>query len=165
MHQSIVYRNIPGCQLSADERLGIAHGALFGEVSASFAMKRGVAGIVVDGPVRDTDELRRTQCPVWSTCVSPPHPEKLRSGSVNVPISCGGVFVRPGDIIVAAGDAVIALRPNDLEAVLAAAGVRQAREVEYRRWKGKGEHICDVVGMRAAPASEEVSYRDGVWVG
>ncbi|NJR80590.1 4-carboxy-4-hydroxy-2-oxoadipate aldolase/oxaloacetate decarboxylase [Sphingomonas corticis] len=132
---------------------GVAHGALFGDVSASFALKMGVAGVVVDGPVRDVSSLRDMRCPVWSTVVSPSHPEKRGPGSVNEPIVCAGCLVRPGDVIVADDDAVLVIRPGDLPAVIEAAEERRNREIGYRERIAGGEHICDILGMREVVAS------------
>jgi 4-hydroxy-4-methyl-2-oxoglutarate aldolase len=142
---------------------GVANGALFGDVSASFSQKLGVAGVVIDGPLRDTDSLRTMSFPAWSTCISPSHPEKRGPGAVNVPISCGGCVINPGDVIVADDDAVLVLRPAELATVLAAAAARQAREVEYRRRIAAGEHICDIVGMRETLATAQIEYHDGLW--
>lgn len=138
---------------------GVASGALFGDVSASFAMKIGVAGVIVDGPVRDSSTLRDMSCPVWSTLISPSHPEKRGPCSVNVPITCAGCVVYPGDIIVADDDAVLVLRPHELETVLDAATTRQRREVEYRERILAGDHICDILGMRETMDAAGIEYR------
>jgi 4-hydroxy-4-methyl-2-oxoglutarate aldolase len=142
---------------------GVAHGALFGDVSASYALKLGVAGVIVDGPVRDASSLREMGCPVWSTSICPSHPEKRGPGTVNLPISCGGCVINPGDIIVADDDAVMVLRPDELSAVADAAASRQRREIDYRKRIARGEHICDIVGMRAVLAEAGIDYHDGVW--
>lgn len=137
---------------------GAASGALFGDVSASFALKIGAAGIVVDGPVRDASTLRGMSCPVWSTLISPTHPEKRGPCSVNVPISCAGCVINPGDIVVADDDAVLVLRPDELETVLETAQIRQSREKEYRKRISAGDHICDVLGMRELLHAAGIEY-------
>lgn len=71
---------------------GVPQGALWGDVAGTYAMQKGVAGVVADGPVRDVDALRSMAFPVWSTIVSPAHPEKRGPGSVNIPVVCDGVF-------------------------------------------------------------------------
>lgn len=142
---------------------GVASGALFGDVSASYALERGVAGIIVDGPVRDVSSLREMSCPVWATCISPSHPEKRGPGTVNLPIACGGCVINPGDVIVADDDAVLVLRLDELAAVLSAASARHAREVEYRRRITEGEHICDIVNMREVLAGAGIDYRHSSW--
>lgn len=102
---------------------GVAHGALWGDVAATFAAEKKIAGIVADGPVRDISALREMGCKVWSTVLSPSHPEKRGPGAVNVPILCDGVRISPGDIIVADDDGVLVLPQR-----LAADAVRRARE-------------------------------------
>ncbi|MEX2408146.1 MAG: dimethylmenaquinone methyltransferase, partial [Rhodovibrionaceae bacterium] len=92
---------------------GGEQGALWGEMAATYAMKKGVGGIVVHGAIRDVDALSKMGSPVWSTAISPTHPDKKSAGAVNVPIVCDGVLVNPGDVIVADGDGVISV-PRDL---------------------------------------------------
>lgn len=144
---------------------GIPSGALFGDVSGSFALHRGVAGVIVDGPVRDVCSLREMNFPLWSTSISVSHPEKNGPGTVNQSISCAGCIVNPGDIIVADDDGVLVLRPDEIEAVLSAATERQHREAGYRRRISAGEHICDIVGMRGKLESGDVHHHETAWPG
>src|SRR5581483_3780491 len=68
----------------------------------------GIGGAIVDGPVRDTEDIVRFEFPVWSTRIAPGAVNKgAGAGAVNVPISCGGVVVNPGDVVVADDDGVI----------------------------------------------------------
>jgi regulator of RNase E activity RraA len=60
----------------------------------------GLAGVVVDGCIRDVDALMQLQYPVWSTKIAPAHPKKRAAGSVNVPVQCNrrfGHFFRSND--------------------------------------------------------------------
>jgi regulator of RNase E activity RraA len=74
--------------------------ALIGEIMVSQAMAIGVAGMVLDAAVRDTEALRAKGFPVWSFGFNPCGPTKRVSGRVNHPISVGGVTVNPGDLVV-----------------------------------------------------------------
>jgi regulator of RNase E activity RraA len=83
---------------------------LLGFLMISTAIKLGVAGIVIDGCVRDAEETRKSGFPVFCAGLSPNGPFKEGPGEVNFPISCGGQVVRPGDLIIADDDGVVVLK-------------------------------------------------------
>lgn len=94
--------------------------ALLGEVIVSHLQHRcKAAAVVLDGPVRDIAELSQCDFPVYCTGTTPGGPYKVGPGEVNVPISCGGICVNPGDIILADPDGVIVIPRNDAKRVLA----------------------------------------------
>ena len=96
--------------------------ALAGEVMMTYLRDvKHVAGVIVDGPLRDTDALSKWDLPVYCTGSTPGGPFKNGPGEVNVPVSCGGVVVNPGDIIVADADGVIAVPRKDAPSILQAA--------------------------------------------
>lgn len=72
--------------------------AVIGEILMSVAKSRGVLGIVVDGAVRDVDAFDANSFPCWAKGVNLRGPLKEGPGSINVPISIGGMIVHPGDI-------------------------------------------------------------------
>lgn len=74
-----------------------------GAGSLALPIEAGLCGAVVDGGWRDIEELKALEFPVFSRSISPFSPPKQRPGEINVPVSCGGVVVHPGDIVV--GDA------------------------------------------------------------
>jgi regulator of RNase E activity RraA len=83
--------------------------ALIGEIMVSQAMALGVAGMVLDAAVRDTEALRDKGFPVWSFGFNPCGPTKRVSGRVNHPISVGGIAVNPGDLVVGDADGVVVI--------------------------------------------------------
>lgn len=96
--------------------------ALMGEIMFTYAKyQRKLGGLVLDGPVRDLDNLCTLDLPVYATGSTPGGPHKDGPGEVNVPISCGGISVSPGDIIVADADGIIVIPLKDAPAVLEAA--------------------------------------------
>jgi regulator of RNase E activity RraA len=83
--------------------------ALIGEIMVSQAMAIGVAGMVLDAAVRDTEALRAKGFPVWSFGANPCGPTKRVSGRVNHPISVGGITVNPGDLVIGDADGVVVI--------------------------------------------------------
>lgn len=81
--------------------------ALWGGVLSTLAAKRGIVALVTDGYVRDIAEMRRAGLPVWAAGVLPTGPSADGKGEINTTISCGGVVVNPGDIVVADEDGVV----------------------------------------------------------
>jgi RraA family protein len=102
--------------------------SVIGELMISWAARRGIAGIVVDGAIRDLDAIETMQFSVYAAGVTPKGPFKDGPGEINVPVSCGGIVVNPGDIIVGDGDGVVVIRPKDAPLVLEKAKAMQARE-------------------------------------
>lgn len=105
---------------------GYTERAVCGEIMANLAIKRGLAGFVVDGAVRDAAALRELDFPVYCRAISPNGPYKDACGEVNVPVVMGNVCIRPGDIIVGDEDGVVAIAPDEAEA--AAVGARAIQE-------------------------------------
>ena len=103
--------------------------ALMGEIMMAYLKyTKKVAGIVLDGPIRDIDEIGKWDFPVYCTGTTPGGPYKDGPGEVNVPIACGGVSVNPGDIILADPDGVIVIPRRDAAQVLKDAQEFQAAD-------------------------------------
>lgn len=93
--------------------------AVLGEIMMAYLMyTKKAAGIVVDGPIRDIDEIAHWDFPVYCTGTTPGGPYKEGPGEVNVPVACGGISVNPGDIILADPDGVIVIPRKDSEQIL-----------------------------------------------
>jgi regulator of RNase E activity RraA len=107
---------------------GYAGQALVGEIMASWAQQRSIAGFVVDGAVRDLDFIAIGNMPVYSTSISPRGPFRAGPGEINVPVTVAGMVVAPGDIIVGDADGVVAVRRADAAQVLAAAHALRQKE-------------------------------------
>lgn len=94
--------------------------SLIGDIMMAYLrFARKVAGIVVDGPIRDIDEISTWDFPVYATGTNPGGPYKEGPGEINVPVSCGNISVNPGDIILADADGVIVIPRRDAAQVLA----------------------------------------------
>jgi regulator of RNase E activity RraA len=110
---------------------GNATSAVFGELMCHTAAAAKLGGIVVDGAIRDVEGIKRLGMPAYSRSVCPGSCDKDGPGEINVPISCGGTVVSPGDIIVGDADG-IAVVPRDSAAQIIAL-VAKLMEREMKR--------------------------------
>ncbi|HBI55373.1 MAG: RraA family protein [Eubacteriales bacterium] len=105
--------------------------ALWGGIMTTMAKARGVAALVTDGLVRDVDEIRGCEFPVFCHGITPVAPVMdAGSGDMNFPIALGGVVVNPGDIVVGGEDGVVVV-PRDLASQV-------VKAVEFRVQKENG---------------------------
>lgn len=95
--------------------------SLAGAIMFGYMKYKGVEGIVFDGPVRDYDTVSEMDWHLYATGVTSRGPYKQGPGEVNVPVSCGGVVVRPGDIILGDMDGVLVIPRQEAAAILAKA--------------------------------------------
>lgn len=110
---------------------GYLSAGIWGELTTRVAMRKGLAGIVIDGAVRDSCVLAASGFPVFCRGVCPCGGGKEGVGQVNLTISCAGVPVHPGDIVVGDADGVVVVpRASAGEAL---AGARQRLERERLR--------------------------------
>jgi len=103
--------------------------ALMGEIMMALLYHtKKAAGIILDGPIRDIDEIGKWDFPVYATGTTPGGPYKEGPGEVNVPISCGEISVNPGDIILADPDGIIVIPRKDAPQILEDAKKFQAAD-------------------------------------
>ena len=100
---------------------GFTDRASFGELMIQYCQKRGLAGVIVDGAIRDSDTLSTVDFPVYAKGVTPNGPYKNGPGEIGTTISFGGQVVRPGDIIVGDQDGIIIIKPEEAEELAAQA--------------------------------------------
>ncbi len=86
---------------------GSPHVAPWGELATLSCINKGVAGVVIDGAVRDVDDIRRLNFPVFATSIVPNAGEPKGFGEINAEIQCGGETVKPGDFIVGDDNGVV----------------------------------------------------------
>jgi len=102
--------------------------ALIGEIMLRLAIKRQLGGLVIDGAVRDIDALRQMAFPIYAAGYTPKGPFKNGPGEINIPVSCGGIVIEPGDIVIGDADGLVAIAPRDAAAVVQAAQKKSLSE-------------------------------------
>jgi 4-hydroxy-4-methyl-2-oxoglutarate aldolase len=127
---------------------GDERGALFGELMTLQALANKLGGIVVDGPVRDRNAVSQSGFAVFASSVNPRVGSNRRVGQTQVPVQCGGVVVRPGDLILADDDGVAVIAPEQLEQVVSAAEAIKKKEAGYREAMSNGQQLADLINFR-----------------
>ncbi|MFO1341491.1 MAG: RraA family protein [Burkholderiaceae bacterium] len=130
----------PGDVLLVDAGGDLAN-AVVGGILTFYAQKIGVAGVVVDGAIRDVAEIRSREFPVYARGVTHRGPYKDGPGEINVPIQVGGMVVNPGDVVVGDQDGLMAFSPADAAELIAKA--RAVLEAEARTIKAMEEGRWD----------------------
>lgn len=121
-----------------------------GGLMGGLAKNRGIRGMIVDGAGRDIDELEDIDWPIWTRSITPRGTHTMFSGrkeelSINVPIACGGVHVRPGDFIVADTIGVCVVPLDRADEMLTLAAEQAEREQNTREWVAKGKTVEDLL--------------------
>ncbi|GAA4917013.1 4-carboxy-4-hydroxy-2-oxoadipate aldolase/oxaloacetate decarboxylase [Streptomonospora salina] len=123
--------------------------ALFGDLLATQAKRRGAAGVLVDASVRDAADLREMGLPVWARWRRVRGATKDVRGTVDTPVELGGTTVAPGDVVLLDDDGAAAVPADRVAATAEAVRARIAKEDGLReRWRS-GELSYDAYGLRA----------------
>jgi RraA family protein len=119
----------PGDVIVVDGK-GDLGAALMGEIMCQQAVALGVAGVVIDGAVRDSEAIRELAFPMFAAGLNPNGPTKNVAGRLNHPISIGGVSVKPGDLVVGDADGVTVIEREKAAAMLPLAAEKVAAETK-----------------------------------
>jgi 3-hexulose-6-phosphate synthase/6-phospho-3-hexuloisomerase len=115
--------------------------SIWGGLMSGLCQQKGVVGAVVDGAIRDTDEIKALGFPICAKAVVPrsthsPYSQRMEPIEINVPITCGGVLVNPGDVILADEIGVVVVPQEEAGEILAKA-LEQAEKEEATRQRIK----------------------------
>lgn len=127
--------------------------AVVGELFSLEAARRGLAGIVVDGLVRDTRCIRDLALPVYARGICPVSGTTHRLAPTQVAIDCGGVVVQPGDIVVGDDDGIIVGSVEHLRALVPAARDIAAKELVVRERMAGGRALADLTNFHEHAAA------------
>lgn len=136
----------PGDILVVDSA-GYVHAGPWGDVLTLAAQERGLAGLVVDGAVRDSRTIVEAGFPVFSrgTCIR--RTTKVQRGEIQVPVTIGGVVVNPGDVLVGDADGLVLVPADEIDAALAEAEAREAKEEDMRAKIRGGATTFELLGL------------------
>lgn len=142
---------------------GEPSGAQWGTLAALYAERKKLAGVVVDGCIRDADALAQRRYPVWSKAIAPSHPDKKGAGTVNAPVRCDGVLVHPGDMICADGDGVLVIGPAHLADAVAKAELRVKHEAQAAAAIEVGKSLFELHDLETAFARSGAREVEAHW--
>lgn len=136
----------PGSVLVVEIGTGDPYG-YWGEVLSTAAQARGIAGLVIDGGVRDLDALEAKAFPVFAATIALRGAQKVGPGRVGSPVEVGGVPVRQGDWVVGDADGVTVIAAEELAEVLERGRARAEREQELFRSLSAGRTTVELLGL------------------
>lgn len=119
----------PGDVIVVDGK-GDLSSALMGEIMSQQCVALGIAAVVIDGAVRDSEAIRELGFPMYAAGLNPNGPTKFVPGRLNHPISIGGVSVHPGDLVVGDADGVTVIERTKAAAMLPLASEKVAAETK-----------------------------------
>lgn len=126
---------------------GYTNNAIFGGLMTRAATDAKVAGLVIDGSVRDSEEIVEAGFPCYSRGVVPRGPHKGFGGVIDGPVACGGVSVSPGDLIIGDADGVTVVPFAIVEQTLEAARGILAKEARALASLDQGGSLAEVYGV------------------
>ena len=123
---------------------GYSQAGHFGDIMATACKLRGLAGVVIDGSCRDSEDIRELGFPVFSRGFNPSGTVKESPAKLNIPVSCGGVQVNPGDIIFGDCDGVVVIPQNAEDEVFDKACKKYEHEKEIIRELESGKTTLEI---------------------
>ena len=142
MLHAAIYRAEPGTIIVIES--GTLDYAVSGGNVCAIAQKRGIAGFIVDGVIRDVAEVREAKFPIFARGIMPKPGVKENLGTLNEPINCGGVEVHPGDIIVADEEGIAVIPVAKLKSVYEIALARTRKEESQTLAEWEAQHRAKV---------------------
>lgn len=126
-----------------------------------YAAYKNIAGLVIDGPIRDAVAARKMAIPIYASAVTPGGPYKEGPGEINVPISCGGISVIPGDIVVMDQDGVIIIPLKDAGEILESA--KKLQKADQNKIIESGHGTADRHWVFEKLKQKEIEIIDGFY--
>jgi regulator of RNase E activity RraA len=135
----------------------------FGDMLVRYFRRKGGAGIVVDGCIRDAPRVKALGVPIWCRSTTPhfASQSELFPWAYNVPVACGGVLVLPGDVVVADDDGPVVIPRRKVPEIVAAAAEHEEWETFSRQRLDAGARLADYYPLTADSRAEYERWRDG----
>ena len=127
---------------------GHVNTSVWGFLQTTAAIKKGAAGVIIDGAIRDSKEISKSSLPVFCRGVTPAGPHKGWKDDVNVPIQCGGVVVNPGDYTKGDDDGVVMVSKANIAEIIHLSFERLEKEKEWFTKLEQGMDTFDIIGLR-----------------
>ncbi|MGO4280387.1 4-carboxy-4-hydroxy-2-oxoadipate aldolase/oxaloacetate decarboxylase [Cupriavidus sp. RAF20_2] len=137
----------PGDVLVVDAKAFVDAGP-WGDVLTFAAQQIGIAGLVIDGAVRDASQIVEMGFPVFCRGLSIRGTNKHQPGKLNLPLILGGAAVRPGDIVVGDRDGLVIVAADEVPEVIAASAAREQKEAQMRERLAQGATMVELLGLR-----------------
>ena len=142
----VVQKAKPGDVLVVDAK-GFMEAGPWGDVLTIQAMKLGIAGLVINGCVRDANLIIELGFPVFCRGLSIKGTGKNQPGKVNVPITMGDVTIHPGDIVVGDRDGLVVVPHREVGSALASSRAREDKEAGQRQAIAEGVMTAELLGL------------------
>ncbi len=121
--------------------------AVWGELATRSAMAKGIKAAVIDGAVRDSDDISEIGFPIWARYISPNAGEPHGHGKLQMPVACAGQVVMSGDIIVADEVGVVVVPREEAQDILTKAQEVADKEKRYRKEIAEGRSLAELFGL------------------
>ena len=122
--------------------------AVWGGLASTNARLKGVLGIVIDGGIRDVEDINALKFPAFARHVVPNAGKPLDEGEINVPIICGGELINPKDIIVGDCNGVAVIKREELNEIIENVKAIKEKETNIKNKILRGIDIADILGLR-----------------
>lgn len=126
---------------------GYPNDAIWGGLMSIEAKEKGFKGVIIDGAIRDLTTIKELNFPVFARNSTPRVGKNKELGTVGIPISCGGVTVNTGDLIIGDDDGVIVIPQDNIHEILEKADNIDKKEEEIAAEVKKGGNIGQILGL------------------
>lgn len=145
LHRAVL--RAPAGSVLVVEGQGLRTRAVWGEILTAAALGRGIAGLVLNGMVRDLEAIRERDFPLFAIGTSPAGPHKGWDGRIGDPVACAGVVVHAGDVVVGDRDGVVIVPQSHAPEIEKLVTDRMQLEEEWLARVDKGESTLEVLGI------------------
>lgn len=142
LHNAILHA--PAGAVIVADMGGYTKGGHFGEIMAAACQEKGIAGLVINGSVRDAQDIVDLGFPVFARCICPNGTVKECIGELEVPVVCGGIQVCTGDLVVGNIDGIVIVKRENVGTVLEGAEAIAAKEDKIPAMLRAGQTTVDI---------------------